>query len=243
MPTQIEKLEAHASHLLDAFIGLRERYEMLDPMLFNEEVPKLYGSSKQARGFLILRHSLFLSCAQDIAKLSLDADKRTPSILNLMTDLNNLTLLNSLREKFVIWHTPLIEPETDPEIIEALKRMDLREESERRAQFDMLFIQAKNEWAALSTNPFMNGFSTIRNKVSAHTEVQYIVDKYQFVDISSLGIKWSDMRKAIGLMQSIVELLGLLIRNTGFAWDMLDEQLSKASNSFWEPANPIASSK
>ena len=240
MPSQIEKLEAHASHLLDAFIGLRERYEMLDPMLFDKEVPKLHGSGKQSSGFLILRHSLFLSCAQDIAKLSLDADKRTPSISNLMTDLSNSTLLDSFREKFSIWDTPLVEPETDPEIIEALKRIDLREIGERRTQFDELFIQAKNEWESLSKNPFMDGFSTIRDKVSAHTEVQYVADKYQFVDISSFGIKWSDMRKAIELMQSIVELLGLLIRNTGFAWDMLDVQLSKASNSFWKTASPFA---
>lgn len=233
MPTQIEKLEAHARHLLDAFIGLRERYEMLQPMLFNEQVPKQHGSGKQARGFLILRHSLFLSCAQDIAKLSLDDDKRTPSLLNLMSALNDTNLRNSFREKFAIWHSPSIETETDPEIVEALKRMDLREEGERRAQFDELFIQASNEWTALSANAFLHGFCTIRDKVSAHTEVQYVVDKYQFVDISSLGIKWSDMRKAIESMQSIVELLGILIRNAGFAWDMLDEQLSKASNAFW----------
>lgn len=233
MPTQIEKLEAHASHLLDAFIGLRERNEILEPMLFNKQVPKQHGSGKQARGFLILRHTLFLSCAQDIAKLSLDDDGRTPSLLNLISALNDTNLRNSFREKFAIWHSSLVEIETDPEIVEVLKRMDLREEGERRAQFDELFIQVANEWAAFSANSFLNGFSTIRNKVSAHTEIQYVVDKYQFVDISSLGIKWSDMRKAIELMQSLIELLGLLIRNAGFAWDMLDEQLSKASTDFW----------
>ena len=64
MPTQIKKLEAHASHLLDAFIRLRERYSLLDPMLFDPDVPKARGSGIQARGFLTLRHSLFLSCAQ-----------------------------------------------------------------------------------------------------------------------------------------------------------------------------------
>src|SRR3990167_6171690 len=84
MPSQIEKLEAHASHLLDAFIRLTERYSLLDPMLFDSEVPKSRGSGAQARGFLTLRHSLFLSCSQDIAKLTLDSDKRTPSIKSLI---------------------------------------------------------------------------------------------------------------------------------------------------------------
>src|SRR3990167_5880557 len=125
MPSQIEKLEAHASHFLDAFIRLTERYSLLDPMLFDSEVPKSRGSGAQARGFLTLRHSPFLSCAQDIAKLTLDSDKRTPSI------------------------------------------------------------------------------------------------------------KWAGMKTAIRAMRELVEALGLLIRNAGFAWESLDEQLGKASVAFW----------
>jgi hypothetical protein len=233
LPSQIEKLEAHASHLLDAFIGLRERYEMLDPMLFHEQVPKLRGSGTQARGYMILRHSLFLSCAQDIAKLSLDDDKRTPSIRNLMDTLADSNLRDELRETFANWHSPSIEVETDPKIIDALKQMEIREEAEQRSQFDDLYSQSMAAWTALSTSSFMDGFLTIRDKVSAHTEVQYVADRYQFIDIGSLGIKWVDMRRAIELMQSLVALLGLLIRNAGFAWNVLDEQLSRASNAFW----------
>lgn len=235
MPSQIVKLEAHASHLLDAFIRLRERYSLLDPMLFHEQIPKLRGSGSQTRGFLTLRHSLFVSCAQDIAKLSLDSDPRTPSIKNLITALDDVTLVNELRERFAIWHPPSIEDETDPEIIEALRRMELREEAEQRVQFDEILSAARQSWNDLSASRCMSGFLTIRDKIAAHTEVHFIADKYQFVDIGTLGIKWSDMRKAIEIMQQLVEKLGQLIRNAGFAWDMLDEQLSKASLSFWLP--------
>ena len=134
MPTQIEKLEAHASHLLDAFIGLREKYALLQPMLFDKQVVQARGSFAQARGFQTLRHSLFLSCAQDIAKLCLDADKRTPSILNLVSGLSDLLLRGELRERYAIWKLPSVEGETDPEIIEALRRIEQHEQSERRAQ-------------------------------------------------------------------------------------------------------------
>jgi hypothetical protein len=233
MPSQSQKLEAHASHLLDAFIRLRERYAMLEPMLFDSEVPKKRGSGAQARGFLTLRHSLFLSCAQDIAKLALDSDKRTPSIKNLMTSLEDLHLCKVLREKYATWEIPSIETETDPEIIAALERIELREQAERQAQFDEILSKAKRNWTALEVEPYLTGFLTIRDKVSAHTEVLFVADKYQFVDISTLGIKWSDMRRAIETMQSLVEDLGLVIRNAGFAWDMLDEQLVKASKAFW----------
>ena len=233
MPSQSEKLEAHASHLLDAFIRLRERYAMLEPMLFDPVVPKQRGSGAQARGFLTLRHSLFLSCAQDIVKLTLDSDKRTPSIKNLMKTLDDPDLCKVLREKYAIWVIPSVEAETDPEIAAALERMELREQAERRVQFDEILENAKRNWSTLEVEPYLSGFLTIRDKVSAHTEVLLVADKYQFVDIGTLGIKWSDMKRAIEAMQSLVEDLGFVIRNAGFAWDMLDGQLVKASKAFW----------
>ncbi len=240
MPSQLEKLQAHASHLLDAFLALRERYAILDPMLSHEHVPKTRGSGKQYRGFMILRHSLFLSCVQDIAKLSLDNDNRTPSLRNLVTALDDPILVKALREQFAMWHLPLIEKETDPEIVEALRLIDLRDETERRAQFDEILASTRIKWTELSKSPFMNGFLIIRDKITAHTEVQFVADKYQFVDIGALGAKLSDVKKAIDMMQALVKNLGLLIRNAGFAWEMLDEQLSKASHAFWQPADASA---
>lgn len=237
MPTQIEKLQAHASHLLDAFIQLRERYALLEPMLFSKLVTKERGSDKQARGFQILKHSLFLSCSQDIAKLTLDDDERTPSLANLVRALSDDAVRAEFRETFSVWKIPSVEEETEPEIVEALHRMELREEAQRREQFDVLFCEVTVLWAKLSTSPIIKGFRTIRDKVSAHTEVRFIADKYQFVDIGALDIKWGDLRSIIGEMQRLVELMGLLIRNAGFAWDMLDSQLSRASNEFWATPN------
>lgn len=233
MPTQTEKLEAHASHLLDAFIQLRQRYAILDPMLFDKTVVATHGSGKKARGFGVLKHSLFLSCAQDIAKLTLDDDPRTPSLTNNIRALTDDALRHTLREQFAIWKIPLIEEETDPEILEALRRMELREETERRAQFDELYCEATALWAALSSSPTIKSFKAVRDKVSAHTEVRLVADKYQFVDVGTLGIKWGDTKVTIEQMQRLVEIIGLLIRNAGFAWDSLDDQLKQASEGFW----------
>lgn len=239
MPTQIQKLEAHAAHLLDAFIQLRERYAMLEPMLFSKTITHERGSGQQARGFSVLKHSLFLSCAQDIAKLTLDDDERTPSLSNLVRALTDETVQTVLRERFAIWKTPSIEEETEPEIIEALRRMEQREEAERRNQFDQLYCEATEIWAQLSTSKTLKAFRTVRDKVSAHTEVRFAIDKYQFVDVGTLGIKWGDLRATIERMQRLVEIVGLLIRNAGFAWDMLDDQLSKASEGFWASPHAI----
>jgi hypothetical protein len=237
MPSQSEKLEAHASHLLDAFLRLRERYAMLEPMLFDPVVPERYGSGVQARGFKTLRHSLFLSCAQDIAKLSLDSDKRTPSIKNLMESIEDTRLCMELKDKYAIWVIPDAEIETEPEILAVLKKIELQEEEARRVQFDDILAKVRCKWSKFEIEPYLFGFLTIRDKISAHTEVLLVHDEYQFVDIGGLNIKWSDISRAIESMQSIIEDLGLVIRNSGFAWDSLDRQLLEVSSAFWSVGN------
>lgn len=233
MPTKIERLEALASHLLDGFLALRERYALLDPMLFDPNVVSMRGLGKQARGFLALRHSLFLACVQDIAKFSVDTDPRTPSIRNISSALDDVLFIQDLRERYAIWHLPSIKWETDPEIVEALRRIELREQSERRTQFDELYWELTALSGRLEAAPIIAAFRTIRDKLTAHTEVRFVADKYQLIDISALGIKWVDLKTTIVEMQRAVELIGLIVRNAGFAWDMLDEQLSRAASNFW----------
>jgi hypothetical protein len=233
MPTQIEKWEAHASHLLDEFIRLRERYAMLDPMLFNQGVVASYGAGHRARGFLTLRQSLFLTCVQDIAKHCLDKDERTPSIRNIAGALEDRALTSLLRERYAIWRLP-VHGEDDPAILEALRRMEAREEAERRQQFDEHLKELRNAWLALEASPDLASFCTIRDKLTAHTEIRFVADKYQLVDLKTLGIKWGALKALLTQMQHLVELIGIIVRNAGFAWDMLDEQLTEAATRFWD---------
>lgn len=233
MPTQVEKLQAHAGHLLDEFIRLKERYAMLHPMLFAADVINEHGSHESARGFSILRHSLFLSCAQDIAKLTSDKDERTPSIRRLVLAIDDSAVLAQLRSSFAELSFPAIADEPDAEIREALTRIELREQAERAQQFDEIVAQARARWQSLQVDPALTGFLHIRDRVSAHTEIRLVVDKYVRLDIGSLGINWGDLRRIIDLMQRLVEDLGLIIRSAGFAWDSLEDQLTKASTGFW----------
>jgi AbiU2 len=228
MPTQIEKLKAYAGHLLDAFILLRERYAILSPMLFDNEVVARHGAKERGRGFNILRNSLFLSCAQ----LAMDDDERTPSIRNLMRSVTDEKLRADFRSRYANW---VISPITgeDPEILAALQKMQVKVNTERGEHFDQLYYEMTELWSQLSTSSEIKAFQTIRDKVSAHTEIRFSADKYQFVDVSKLGLKWGDLKKTVDTMQRLVELLELLIRNAGFAWDTLDAQLDDASKNYW----------
>lgn len=233
MSGQIKQLKAHAEHLLDAFLILRETYAILEPMIFDEKVCHLRGNGKQSRGFLILRNSLYLSCVQDIAKLTLDSDQRSPSIINLVSALKLSNLRDELREEYSNWLVPEYDMETDPAIIKALQKMKVREQQDRRDDFDRLYEEIEERWVLLSECRSMGSFLTIRDKISVHKEVHLVADKYQFVDIETFGLVWDDLRYAICQMQRLVEILQLLIRNSGMAWDLEEERFTTLGKDFW----------
>ena len=233
MPTQLEKLQAYAGHLLDDAILLREKYAMLKPMLFDPVVNATWGAKKRARGFQALQKALFLSCAQDVAKIVADKDDRVPSLHNILQPLEADDLRQQLREAFAVWNMHIAND--DPVIAEILKRMELKEEAERRGQFDRLYMELHGSWQALRDSPMLDAFKTIRDKVSAHTEIRYHVDEYKRVELGSLGLKWGDLGEAIARVQEMVEQAGLIVRGASFAWSMLDEQLSSAAEAFWSP--------
>lgn len=81
MRERAQKLKAHTEQLLDLFLQLKENYAFLEPMLFDRDVVSTYGSGHKARGFNAIKFSLFYACAQDLAKLAFDSDRRTPSSL------------------------------------------------------------------------------------------------------------------------------------------------------------------
>jgi AbiU2 len=236
MPTQLERVEAHASHLLDGFLLLRERYALLDPMLFSSPVVSANGSGRRARGFRALRHTLFLACAQDIAKLISDADPRAPSIHNIAAALRDDALVATLRARYAVWVVPSIESESDPEIVEALRLLELGERAQRGSEFDAHLRDLLRIASELQGSQTIEAFRTIRDKLTAHTEVRFVADKYRLTDIADLGIKWRDLQTAIASLQRAIELVGMVVRNAGFAWEGLDRQLSRAANDFWLPA-------
>ena len=236
MPTQLAHAEALAAHLLDRFLSLRQCHALLEPMLFDRKVISARGAGKQALGFVTLKNSLFLSCAQEIAKLATDKDRRTPSVCNIVTRLREPSLLTILRTQYVHWELPSVEDEGDSLIIEALRRIELQEETQRQAQFERHILELVALERALAAAPAIAAFRTVRDKLAAHTEVRFVADKYQLVDIGSLGIKWSDIRTTIAELQRAVELIGFVVRNSGFAWDILEEQLESTAHAFWSPS-------
>lgn len=227
------KIEAHSSHLLTLFLQLRERYAILRPMLHDETVVKEYGSWKQAPGFKILKTSLFLSCCQDIAKLSMDRFDTTPSVCRLMTLLASEPLRSSFRQRYRDNGRSNIDQELDLAFRQVEEEYEEHYANQRLSEFDSKYIEAVSRWAVFSESRELKAFLNIRNKVTAHTQIHFDGSEYRSFDVGNAGITWGDLRQVMNELQALVELLSNLIRDSGFAWESLDKILAKSAGDFW----------
>lgn len=236
MPTRQEKVAGHAEHLLDAFLRLRGTYAMLDPLLFDKEVVQEWGSGKRSQGFHIVQSSLLHSCVLDVAKLTLDQDRRTPSLTQLVASLDDRRLVDELRESFAVWNIAPTSGE-DPAVLALIQASERREDDKRRQQFDQFVGELKAGWATLQQSPALISFGTMRDKLIAHHELWHDGNRYRALDVSKLGLKFGDVRTVIESIQRLIDLATLIFRNSSFDFEMLDGQLTEAPKTFWSRAS------
>lgn len=234
MTPELKKLRAQAWHLLDGFIGLRERYAILQPMFFDQEVIDQNGQRQMARGFAIIKNNLFLFCCQDIAKLTLDEYESSASIKKIVRKLEDKRFLVELERELASNYIAPTEKEMNPTTNQALTQYWEREPQERLQKFRQDVGELTNRWGELSSRSSLASFKIIRNKVSAHLDVNLVNGEYRPFDIGALDIKWKDMATAIYEMQVIVALIGSILRDASFAWESLDLQLKRAAQGFWK---------
>jgi hypothetical protein len=233
MSAVIEKLEAQASQLLDGFIGLRETYALLDPMLFDRETIASRGSFGQRNGFLILRRSLLLACVQDIGRLCLDSDERAPSIPRLIAQLRNQSLRDELRRRYCVFGGEPARTESDPDIIRLLADIAQREQTARGDEFDRYFARLLTSWDELSNGSALAEILTVRDQVSSHAEDHAGRRRYLLADITRLGIDLTGLQPTIQAMQEQVALIATMVHAAGFSWNSLSHQLADAVQGFW----------
>lgn len=232
----VSKVQAHASALLDLHLRLSEKNALLQKLVFDKSVVAHLGGKRSHHGVATLQHTLCLSCAQDIAKIVFDRGRRTPSVANIMSTLKDGKTKKQLEHNFSVWEEPDYREYSDPAIVEALRRIDLRQSEHRRDQFSQLLKELKTLTNALLACPTFKAFKTVRDKFTAHTEIKLVADKYAPIDLGALSLKWGDVNTCVGRLERPVELIGLVVRNSSFAWDGFHKQLETNVASVWENA-------
>ena len=232
-PSRSEKIRGHGEHLLDLFVGLKGKYAVMRPIVFDQEVVGRVGAERAGHGLQILQNALALSCIQDIAKLTLDAGKKNPSVAGIVGPLEEDDSLRSeFRNSYAVWVVP--KPETDdPEVHKALERMEEREERERREQFDGLIQDLVESWNQLRASDALTNFKTLRDKIIAHSDLYHDGQTYRLIDIGELGLQWGDIGRIMRSLERIVHLITMVTRGAHFDFQMLSENLEETAVALW----------
>src|SRR5689334_8619541 len=144
-PNQLQRLEAHTSHLVNWVIEAHQTYSMVHPMLFDRSMTGRWSLGARTQGFLIIRNTLFQSCIQDVVGATLDGNKQTPSVKKICSTVNDAAVRASLRESYSNWVVQR-EPNEDPDIDAAITRMEAVRVSERQVEFDEHFARLSSLW-------------------------------------------------------------------------------------------------
>jgi len=205
MRNRVEKLKGHVAILLNAYLGLREKYEVLKPIAFEKSVAKKHGAKRRARGFLVIRRSLFESCVLDVTCLAFDADSRTPSVI---------AFVKALKEKRVC------------EV--------LRNSQKRKAVFDKKIQRVFVEWEDFKSRPWASSFRKLRDQRISHLELKKVDGEYKRLDVASLGLKWGSIEEAVDLLEKIIlDLMGVVC-DEGYDLENMKLDLERDGKNFWK---------
>jgi hypothetical protein len=202
-------------------------------MLFVEHVPAQYGSGKQARGFAIVKWSLFLSCCQEIAKILSEHDPKASSIRKAMNSLSDQGIRDEFRKRYCDGRGWTPSYEDSPDLSAARKAFALEERQQHGQQFDEIYKEAVRKWREMESSSLLGDFKLVRDKITAHTQLEQVDGEYRPVDINCTGIMWNDLKKTIDDIQQLLEFIGRLTRDASFTWDRLAWTLKETGNDFW----------
>ena len=115
----------------------------------------------------------------------------------------------------------------------ALKQFLRKRRKQREGEFDERYTGFLEGWRELEQSAALIVLKDVRNKVAAHSELNYVSGSYRPATLGSLGLKSSHFAEAISAMRPVVERVQNLVRPAGFSWTALDKQLGRMGAAHW----------
>jgi AbiU2 len=227
----IEKLKGHTDHIVGLYLLFAEKYALIDPMIFGKRVCRRFGSAEKGRGFDLIRKTLYYACLQDLANLCFDKHDKTPSICKLVQKLGSPEVKAMLRQSYSQY--PINTQNSDPNIQASLERYRRKGEARLAKRFDRELKTVIQRWNKFEASPRAKSIQSIRDKITAHFELEKTEGKYAYVPVSRFGLLWSDLRKFIVELRPIIETLNSLVRNAGMDVTSTVAQYNEYGKRFW----------
>lgn len=220
----IKKLEGHSSNLLTFYLGIVRKYAVLEPMIFSKTVCDENGSGVAATGFTIIRSSLYYGLIQELANIVFDSGSSNPSINNIVDKLKHKEVTKVLRDKY----TAEFYPE------EEFKEIYMQRAIERGKEFDSYLEQLLKLVHDVQSNLEFKAAKIVRDEFTAHLDLQYTDGNYEYPDICKYGLKWGSLKSMIDILKPLIDRIGFVVRDAGFAWESFEVQNEKITDGYWK---------
>ena len=232
MKKKIAKSKGHAENLLEAYIWLRAKFAVAEPLFIDSSSSPKLAAIYHLPALNIMRHMLYCDCALDVVKLSSDNDRRTPSISNMIKALLIPEVCSCFRCAYA-QRRPAIDcsDQNAREIAENLKR---RQEKRLLAEYDRTWENLQRQWDEFCSRPWLRSFEMLRNKYIAHLELRPREEEYEIIDFAKMGLKIEDLREALDDMKGMILNLNRLIRIASYPMDEKIKQLNRIAREIWK---------
>ncbi len=221
--SRIKKLIGHSDKLLTFYLGTVRKYSILDPMIFSQDVCGRFGSGKADSGYRLLRSTLFYSVVQDIANLFYDHGKTNPSVMNIYKMIDDGKIIDELRKRYITEYIP----------DEALKVFYKHRSHERTIEFNKYKKELCDQIKTIEKDQKLRAIKSIRDKFTAHIDLQFTNDNYEYHDIAKYSLKWNSLKRVLNDLKPIIESIGFVVRGADFAWDSFEQQNQKIADGLW----------
>lgn len=227
----VTKLEGHVDHLFTGYMNALAEYRLVAPMLYDKATVQHFGKGERAPGYQMMRYALYRHIVQECWKLACDKDKRSPSIAGIMEVLEQPGVREYLRSRYSRLRIPIADG-VNADTRRILEYMEAADDENRGLEFDALWQRVHDSWASFESLPFREGIATLRDKVTAHTELRLVDGRYERVDLAGT-VRFGDERRFLEAIKPIITDLNLLIRQTSFDWTSFDQHTEQNAKAYW----------
>ena len=226
--SEVQQVKKLAEVLVNLLYELEAKYALVEPMIFDKGLSASYnGQGYAAKGYELLRISLYLDCIKDSSRLYHDGYKTSPSVKNVLDLLSNRLVHQTIRSEFSNWKKELSKKSgvsfynDDAEVIELEKK------------FDSIYKRVKTTFKNTEKSDLLAKVKRARNKVIAHAEVKKLKGEFHRATIEDVGIKWGDVDDFIKTNRYLIFDIALLVNNTSYADSQYRNIHQKSSKDFW----------
>ncbi|HEY1768885.1 MAG TPA: hypothetical protein VGG02_01350 [Chthoniobacterales bacterium] len=216
MNAAVAKLEAQVDALEELTLRAFNRYLFLAPMLTSGELASRMNDERNGNLFVQLRGWLYWGLVQELAKICLDRDEKSPCISSIRSNLADTPgLLNFLEQKYT-------------NNIHGIGSVE-----ELRCEFQREYGKFDTKAQQLLESNVVGGYKTIRDKLISHNELRKQGERYQFHDVAEENLKYGDERQVLETLRELVILLLLLVKNADTNWDSYLNTTENLVRRFW----------